>query len=126
MESSLSELRQKVQAELDDYEIPEPHPEAVGLPLPSSWFSGRLAEMRAALVMPHASKIRDCAEDTGELVIVDVAIVADDGQGTIVAYDPAADTYVLASIDPDPDKARGVDVVACGIRGTAVDCFLSA
>lgn len=126
METPFSELRQKVQAELNNYKTPEPHPETVGLPLPPSWFSGRLAEMRAALVMPHASKIRDCVEGTGELVIVDVAIVADDGQGTIVAYDPAADTYVLATNYPDPDTTRDVNIVACGIRGTAVDCFLSA
>lgn len=126
METPHSQLRQKVLAELDAYEVPEPHPEAMGLPLPPSWFSDRLAEMRTALVMPRAAKIRDGAEGTDELVVIDVVIVADDGQGTIVAYDPQADTFVLATPDPDPDKIRGVDAVSCGIRGSAVDCFLSA
>lgn len=126
METTHSDLRRKVQEELDAYQVPEPHPEAVGSPLPMSWFTGRLAEMRTALVMPCAAKIRDCAEGTGELVIVDVVIVADDGQGTIIAYDPQADTFVLATTDPDPDQIRSVDAVSCGIRGSAVDCFLAA
>lgn len=126
METPHSKLRQKVLAELDAYEVPEPHPEAMGLSLPPSWFSDRLAEMRTALVMPRAAKIRDGAEGTGELVIVDVVIVADDEQGIIVAYDPQADTFVLATPDPDPDRIRGVDAVSCGVRGNAVDCFLSA
>jgi len=82
--------------------------------------------MRTALVMPRAAKIRDCVEETGELIIVDVMIVADDGEGTIVAYDLQADTFVLASIDPDPDQIRAVDAVSCGVRGSAVDCFLAA
>jgi hypothetical protein len=39
METPHSQLRQKVLAELDAYEVPEPHPEAMGLTLPPSWFS---------------------------------------------------------------------------------------
>ncbi len=126
METIHLELRQKVQAELDAFEAPQVHSQAIGLPLPPSWFSERLAEMRIALVMPHTAKIRDCVEGTGEIVIVDVVVVADDGEGTIVAYDPRADTFVLATADPDPDCSRGVDAVSCGVRGSAVACFLSA
>jgi hypothetical protein len=126
METTHSDLLRKVQVELDAYEVPEPHPEVIGSPLPLSWFTGRLAKMRTALVMPRAAKIRDCVKGIGELFIVDVVIVADDGQGTIIAYDPQADTFVLATTDPDPDQIRGVDAVSCGIRGSAVDCFLAA
>lgn len=126
MQMTHIDLWQKVAAELDGYSAPEPHPEAIGSHLPPSWLSGRLAEMRTALVMPRAAKVRDCVEETGELIIVDVMIVADDGEGTIVAYDLQADTFVLASIDPDPDQTRAVDAVSCGVRGSAVDCFLAA
>lgn len=120
------DLRMKVEAELNAFIVPAHHPEALGLPLPPSWFLDRLVEMRAALVIPHSAKIRDTDEETGTLVIIDVIIVVDDQAGVIVAYDPKADTFVLAVPDPDQDRIRGVNAVSCGVRGRAVDCYLSA
>jgi hypothetical protein len=126
MEITHSDLLLLVEAEIDSYVAPEHHSEAMGSALPSSWFSDRLAEMRAVLVPPLAAKIRDLDEETGQLVIVDVVIVADDEEGTIVAYDPKADSFVLVARDPDRDQIRAVDYVSCGVRGSAVDCFLAA
>ena len=37
----------------------------------------------------------------------------------------AGGEFVMASREPDPDRARAVDVVSCGVRGDAVGCFLS-
>ncbi len=82
--------------------------------------------MQAALVRPHNAKVRDGDDETGEVIIRDVIIVVDDGVWTIVAYDPGAHIFILAAHDADLDRVRGVDAVAVGIRGSAVDCFLAA
>jgi len=70
--------------------------------------------------------MRDIDPGSPSLVILDVAIVADDAEGSVVAFDPrAAGEFVTALRDPDPDRASAVDVVSCGVGGDAVDCFLS-
>lgn len=126
MEITHSDLARKVKAELDAFVVPAHHPEALGSALPPSWFSDRLVRMRAALVPPRFARIRDLDEETGQLIIVDVVIVADDEDGIIVAYDPKAGGFVLATPDLDRDQIRGVDIVSCGVRGEVVDCFLDA
>jgi hypothetical protein len=80
--------------------------------------------MRQALVVPYATRVRDVGPE-GELVILSGAVVADDGEGSLVIYDAASDEFVLAVRDGDSDPAPAVDIVSCGVRGTAVDCFLS-
>jgi hypothetical protein len=126
METSPSDLQQRVSAEIDAYVAPAHPQDAVGSALPQSWFLDRLTEMRAALVRPRTAKMRDGDEVTGAVVIKNVIIVVDDGVWTIVAYDPEACTFVLAAHDTDLDHVRGVDAVAVGVRGSAIDCFLAA
>lgn len=126
METSHSDLQRRVNAEIDAYVAPVHSQDAVGSALPKSWFLDRLTEMRSALVRPRNAKIRDGDDVTGAVVIRDVIIVVDDGVWTIVAYDPEASTFALAAHDTDLDHARGVDAVAVGVRGSAIDCFLAA
>jgi hypothetical protein len=94
--------------------------------LPEAWYLTELAAMRASLVAPFWTQIRDRDPQCGKLVILKVAVVADDGEGYLVAFDPLADGgFVLALREPDPETARGIHAVSCGIRGDAVGCFLS-
>lgn len=126
METGLNDLRCRVAFDLDVYRVPE-HPEnALGAALPPEWYAERLASMKAALVQPTPATIRDADPATGELVVLDVAIVVDDGEGGLVAYDPATYDYVLVVREADRDRSRGVDIVSCGVRGDVVDCYLSA
>jgi hypothetical protein len=120
------DLRHRVAADLDAYRVPELSPDALGEALPPEWYAEHLARMRDALVQPSTARIRDSDPATGELVVVDVVIVVDDGAGGLVAYDSATDEYVLVVRDADRDSARSVDIVSCGIRGDVVGCYLSA
>ena len=126
MKMDLSYLRRRVAVGLDTYRVPE-HPEnALGTALPPEWYAERLATMKAALVQPTPTTMRDVDPASGALVVLDVVIVVDDGEGGLVAYDPATDDYVLVVRDTDRDRSRGVDIVSCGVRGDVVDCYLSA
>ena len=70
--------------------------------------------------------MRDLDPGSQNLVFLNVVVVADDAGGYLVVYDPfACGEFVLAWRDSDPDRARNVDVVSCGVRGDAVGCFLS-
>lgn len=94
--------------------------------MPAEWFEAGLAEMRTSLVSPYWIQMRDLDPQTGELVILKVAVVADAGDGTLVAFDPTGEgEFVVAALDPDPVVTRGIDAVSCGFRGDAVECFLS-
>lgn len=126
MENLHSELQRRVGAEIEAYIAPVHPQDAAGSALPQSWFADRLTEMRTALVLPYNAKIRDVDDITAEVIIKDVIIVVDDGVWTIVAYDPQARIFILAARDTDSDRFRGVDAVAIGIRGSAIDCFLAA
>ena len=97
---------------------------ALGEELPKGWEENQLSDMQSALVPPYIARLRDC-DAGGALVILLAAVVVDDAAGSLVLYDPSADEFVLAVRDLDPDRARAVDVVSCGVRGNAVDCFLS-
>jgi hypothetical protein len=126
MEIDLARLAKQISDELDAYVVPERHPAALGTPLPEAWYVTELAAMRSALVPPYWTKIRDQDSQSGEIVTLEVAVVADDGEGYLVALDPRADgEFVLALRELDPDAARRIDVVSCGVRGDAVGCFLS-
>lgn len=126
MEVDLAQLADDVRDGLAAYEIPERHPDALGTPLSPEWYKGRLAEMRAALVNPRWIRMRDQDAKSGLLVILDVVLVADDGDGSLVVFDPQADgEFALAVRDPDQVLSRGINVVSCGVRGDAVGCFLS-
>lgn len=110
---------------MTSYVIPERDPLAVGSELPASWFSEGLGAMRLALVEPYWTQMRDLDPATGELIVLSVVVVADD-DGSLVVFDPrTVSEFALAERDIDSDRIRGVDAVACGVRGDPVDCFLS-
>jgi hypothetical protein len=126
MELDLARLANDVSEELAAYVVPPRDAAAVGSPLPDEWFATELAVMRSSLVPPYWTKMRDIDPGSQTLVILDVVVVADDAERSLVAFDPLADgEFVLALRDPDPDGARGVDVVSCHVRGDAVGCFLA-
>lgn len=124
MEVDLGRLAEQVRDALSAYVIPPRHPDAVGEPLPDAWFVTGLEEMRAALVTPFWLRMRDLDPETGGLVILNVAVVAEDDAGYFVAFDPSADgEFVLAMREVHPETE--INAVACGLRGDAVGCFLS-
>lgn len=126
MDLDLTRLAREVSEKLVKYEVPPRSGREVGYPLPDDWFASRLAAMNAALVAPYWTNMRDGDPKTDMLVVRHVVVVADE-HGSLVAFDPSGEgTFVLALRDSDPDRDRGVDVVSCGVRGEAVDCFLSA
>jgi hypothetical protein len=126
MQIDFSDLPRRVALGLDAYRV-LPHPEsALGSALPPEWYAERLVAMRSALVQPTPAKIRDVDPATGGIVVLDVMIVVDDGEGGMVAFHPLANEFVLVVRDTDPDRLRAVDIVSCGVRGDVVDCYLSA
>jgi len=126
MDVDLAHLAARVRASLDTYVAPDRHAAAVGEALPPEWFETGLAEMQASLVSPYWIQMRDLDPTSGKLVILRVAVVADAGDGSLVAFDPVAEgEFVVAALDTDPDVARGIDAVSCGFRGDVVECFLS-
>ena len=126
MEVDLVRLAEEVREELDAFVTPSPNPAALGTPLPPEWYAMELAAMRKSLVPPYWIQMRDLDPSLGRLVILNVVVVADDGDGTLVAYDPQNQgEFVLAQRGADPDAERGVGIVSCGVRGDVVGCFLS-
>lgn len=118
-------LARTVRDSLDAYIVPAHGPDALGEPLPAQWFEAGLAEMRLSLVSPYWIGMRDRDPQSGKLVVLTVAVVADAGDDSLVAFDPSADEFVAVMRDLDPDRERRVDAVSCGLRGDAVGCFLS-
>jgi hypothetical protein len=126
MDLDLNDMAGRVRRELDAYAVPKLHPAALGHPLPKEWIEGRLAAMRQALVEPRWIKIRDTDPLSNGLLVLDVALVAAEEDGTLLVFDPQGGEFVLAQRDQDPDPVRAVNAVSCGVRGDAVGCFLSA
>jgi hypothetical protein len=125
MELDLVRLANNVSGELAVYAIPSRDVAALGSPLPDDWYAAGLAAMKLSLVSPYWTKIRDIDPSSQRLVVLDVVVVADD-EPSLVAFDPlGAGEFVLGLRDPDPDRARAVDIISCGVRGDAVGCFLS-
>lgn len=113
----------RVAQDIAAYQVPIVH-EGVGVSLGAEWHHRQLAALKAALIAPYAAQMRD--ERDGQLAVLSVQVVADDGEGAIVVFDPEADEFVLAVSDPDPVPSRNVNLVSCGVRGELVGCFMSA
>lgn len=119
MTIDLHKLKTEVRAELDGYPIPPPvHPQAVGSPLPASWFEAGLTEMRSSLVEPYLAEAVWFDRVANKRISRPVAIVADDNQGHVVALDIQGDEFELLR------RADG-SLLSLDVRGDAVGCFLA-
>jgi hypothetical protein len=115
-----NELAQSVATEIEEFEIPlQPRPGQLGVQLPPEWFVAGLAAMRAALVAPYRLEALDYDTTPGAVLRRSVWIVADDRDGTLLAYDPMPNgDYALIW------RLENGDAIS-NIRGDAVGCFLS-
>jgi hypothetical protein len=78
--------------------------------------------MRSALVAPYWTEVD--IRDTFEQVSSDVspcrscAVVADNGHGTLLLFDPTGNDFLLA-------VRSGDGLRSIGVRGDAVGCFMA-
>jgi hypothetical protein len=120
-EVDLSRLRQRVEKEIETYVYDFPD-NAIGNPWSDAAIQQGLAKFRASLVEPYWSEveIRDTFEQVGMTAGPrrKCAVVADDGKGMLLLFDPAEDSFVLA-------ERRSTGLTTFGVRGDAVGCFLA-
>jgi hypothetical protein len=94
----------------------------VGVPWDSDKIGRGIVEMETALVSPYwiDAEVRDTFDQTKmtEGPRRRCAVVADDGQGTLLLFDPLADDFVLA-------QRSDSTITTFGVRGDAVGCFLA-
>jgi hypothetical protein len=115
------DLRRTIEQEIASY-VYEPHPGAKGTPMPQEWVKQQLAEMRDALVDPvlRSVEIRDSVGQLRGEVPPDFRecfLVADDGEGHELYFDPASNDFVLAYSGDPPSTFN--------VRGDAVGCFMA-
>jgi hypothetical protein len=117
--SDLEDLRRFVESEVDSY-IYEVSGESVGNPWSDQKVQTGIQRMRAALVEPYWTDVE--LRDTYVLPTPPLkrrcAVVADDGRGTLLLWDPETEYFVLADRD-------GADLFTYNVRGDAVGCFLA-
>jgi hypothetical protein len=117
----LQGVRRRVEKEIDDYRYAYV-PGLVGKPLSEEKVQAHLAALRAALVEPYLAKVarRDTFPAIGRSnpEISECVIVADDGQGTLLAYDPSTCEFLLVA-------KSGPMLASFGITGDAVGCFMA-
>ena len=101
----------RVLAELEAYGVPEHDPRALGTPLPPEWFIENLGKMRDSLVAPYPLRLEWAARD--------VLVVADDKEGSLLAYDPGEEGEFALLL------RENNQIYDCHVRGDAVGCFLS-
>ena len=118
----LLRLRLGVETEIRDYVYEFPDKGMIGNRKPEAWVAEGLAQMRTSLVSPYWVEVE--VRDTIDQIEMDIpilrkgAVVADDGKGTVLLFDPVAGEFVLAQ-----HVATGL--VTIGVRGDAVGCFLA-
>jgi hypothetical protein len=117
----LSRVRRKVEEEIDGhvYVVPDG---AIGNPKPMAAIAAGLAQMRVSLVEPYwvEAEVRDTFEQIGMSTPPrrQCAVIADDGQGMLLLFDPVEDSFVLA-------QREKTELITIGVRGDAVGCFLA-
>ena len=117
----LEAIRRAVETGMESYcyEVPSP---SVGNAWSEDKIKVELAAMRAALVVPYWADVEQ--RDTFEQVTADkalsreCAVVADDAQGNLLAFDPIENEFLLAR--RCDGRLRSI-----GVRGDAVGCFLA-
>jgi hypothetical protein len=111
MTADFEVLAARVREELEGYAVPVRDPRALGTALPPEWFAENLSKMRESLVAPYKLRLEWAARD--------VFVVADDGDGSLVAYDPCEEgEFALLLREND-------QIYDCHVRGDVVGCFLS-
>ena len=117
----LSRLGQRVAKEIETYVYDFPD-NAIGRPWTGAAIHQGLAKLRTSLVEPYWTEveIRDTLEQVGmiEGPRRKCAVVADDGKGKLLLFDPAEETFVLA-------ERGSTGLTTFGVRGDAVGCFLA-
>lgn len=122
MATDFDQITVRIQRSIESFSPPAEHV-GFGIELGREWFVDQLNDLKASIVHPFFAEMRD---DFGDgLVVLPVIVVADDSAGTVIAFDPKADEFVLANREVDPVATRSADLVSCGVRGDVVDCFLS-
>jgi hypothetical protein len=117
---NLAELRQQVEAEIEEY-VYEVPPSAIGTPLPQEEVETQLNEFRASLVDPKWEQV--AIRDTPDQMLSEsppirhCILVANDSKGCKLYYDPEEGNFVLAYDASLPETF--------GVRGDAVGCFMA-
>lgn len=114
---TLAELRAHVETEIDNYVYLCP-PNAVGKPMPQQWVDEQLKIMKASLLAPYWAPTEIKGFSSPPWPVRNCAVLADDGQGYRLIYDPEAKQFELASYGPS-----GMDTI--GVAGDPVGCFLA-
>jgi len=119
--SYLLKLRRNVEQEIQNYVYEHPVG-MIGSPMTNTAISQGLAKMRECLVDPYwvEVEIRDTFEEASMSAGLSrkCAVVAEDGNGMLVLFDPTQNSFVLAE--------RGEKgLTTFGVGGDAVGCFFS-
>jgi hypothetical protein len=117
----MHELRKRVSAEIDNYVYEYP-PGMVGNPWPAAKVEAQLQALRSALVEPYwvdtVALTDPWRHSNAVKATTRCAVVADDGAGCVLAFDPASDEFFLATKTDSAVKSIGVD-------GDAVGCWMA-
>jgi hypothetical protein len=117
----LSRLRQEVEEQIGRFAYTVPD-HAFGNPMTEAAVGEGLAQTRGSLVEPYWEEVevRDTYEQIGMSTPLrrKCVLVADDGKGMLLLFDPAEESFVLA-------HRVKTGLTTFGVRGDAVGCFLS-
>ena len=117
----LETLRCSVENDIKNYRYSSSG-NTVGAAWPKDRVQAELAAMRAALVNPYWAdvELRDTHEQiaTDPAILRKCAIVVDDLKGTILAFDPIENGFLLAVKQKDA-------LLTIGVRDDAVGCFMA-
>ncbi len=122
MLTDLQSLRELADEEIAHYEY-APLSNPTGLLWTDERVTVELREMKAAVVSPYRAdvELRDAWEDihTGPAIVRKCPVVADDGKGSLVVFDPLdGDLFLLV-------VRNGSTLVSLGVRGDLVGCFFA-
>lgn len=122
MQLDLKSLRELVDKEVTRYEYSNPCP-SVGIPWTDERVAAELRQMKAAVVSPYWAEVelRESWEDihAEPATVRKCAVVADDGRGSLVVFDPTNEDLFLLVVRNDQT------LVGFGVRGDLVGCFFA-
>lgn len=122
MQTDLQSLRELADEEIAQYEYPSLG-NSTGVPWTDERVGVELREMKAAVVSPYWAdvELRETWEDihAEPAIVRKCAVVADDGKGSLVVFDPLdGDLFLLV-------VRNGSTLVSIGVRGDLVGCFFA-